>query len=656
MLKSHFTPTQDVCQGGNPLNLKVFLATGKCVADPENTYFETTPVDLTKDNALEILSVDHTTICFKNGYRSSDNFIYAIGIPVDWDNSHSDDPKHWVTMQSVRSRFKEVGINVLLYSSKSHMVPKGGKAARPRFHGIVPLSEPLYDADKFVAYCKWCIRILGSDPQVCLKSQQLFGSGDNEEVEGKLYSKALFIDQRLRDTDLYPAEEKTTRKKGKSDQTFHEFINWENHLHDLEAKGWNFFERNGKTYFQTPLGDTGRNKQDGNINSDGIAYIFSMAPPPFENNKAYNICHFFAGILFGGFEKEELSRLAAVYDGVSIGNCGVPEGAYIPEISKWHLSVNRPLINARAIFTTDTFSDENCTPIFRKQKAQFSHWKDNKYSHVDDQVMLGLFGQFMTDFGVTVQYDGEKTRYSEYPASQRKLDEAMALCSGVDGVQVEREMARRMWLADWKPPCDISDIIFTPTQNYNWKTNKFIDISPNWFNFNTLGVNIDLDAPEPTRYLQFLSEVFGNDPEAVQLLEECCGLFLTNCTKFHKMLLMKGPKRSGKGTVERMLIHILGENAVVGPSTTDLANGFFKELLVGKSLAVISDAHFSGKEVQKSIEFFKNLSGNDLQTINPKCKPMFPMRLNTRVLILCNRLVRKPTKGFTYFSKKRNIG
>jgi hypothetical protein len=85
---------------------------------------------------------------------------------------------------------------------------------------------------------------------------------------------------------------------------------WKNHLDDLH--NWGFYEKNGVVYFQTPAGDRGIGKQDGNI-WNGVAFFHSKAPFPFENNKGYSIPKFFAGALFGNIGKSGLSKFANRY-------------------------------------------------------------------------------------------------------------------------------------------------------------------------------------------------------------------------------------------------------------------------------------------------------------------------------------------------------
>lgn len=59
------------------------------------------------------------------------------------------------------------------------------------------------------------------------------------------------------------------------------------------------------------------------------------------------------------------------------------------------------------------------------------------------------------------------------------------------------------------------------------------------------------------------------------------------------MLLIVGPKRSGKGTIARVLTRLIGNGNVSGPTTSSLAGPFGLQPLIGKTLAIVSDAGIS---------------------------------------------------------------
>jgi putative DNA primase/helicase len=60
--------------------------------------------------------------------------------------------------------------------------------------------------------------------------------------------------------------------------------------------------------------------------------------------------------------------------------------------------------------------------------------------------------------------------------------------------------------------------------------------------------------------------------------------------------------------------------------------------LIGKSLAVVSDARFSGGGVQTIIERLLSISGEDAIDVDRKNKPIWNGRLGTRFMILTNKV------------------
>ena len=119
------------------------------------------------------------------------------------------------------------------------------------------------------------------------------------------------------------------------------------------------------------------------------------------------------------------------------------------------------------------------------------------------------------------------------------------------------------------------------------------ETTPQLFVTNALDFDPDPDAPEPMAWHGFLHQLFDGDLESLDLLQEWFGYSLTADTSQQKMLLMVGPRRSGKGTIARVLRQLIGEGNVAGPTTSSLAGSFGLQPLIGKSLAVVSDARFS---------------------------------------------------------------
>lgn len=74
----------------------------------------------------KLVANDHTFICFKNNYRDEKNFKYTDTLVTDCDNTHSYDPKDWITKEAIVDEFRDV--SMLIYTSRNHMKTKDGKA------------------------------------------------------------------------------------------------------------------------------------------------------------------------------------------------------------------------------------------------------------------------------------------------------------------------------------------------------------------------------------------------------------------------------------------------------------------------------------------------------------------------------------------------
>ena len=151
----------------------------------------------------------------------------------------------------------------------------------------------------------------------------MFGYGDNPNAAVRNWCEGRCIDDVLTEDDLAAAvpsipERKTvppivppnSSPEG-GDTVFDLFVNsgrWQNHLADLEALGWDFFDKDGVTYFQTPDGDHSPGKQDGNI-KDGVAYIFSKARPRSRPIKATRSVSCLPGLYLATLAKKDLLNL-----------------------------------------------------------------------------------------------------------------------------------------------------------------------------------------------------------------------------------------------------------------------------------------------------------------------------------------------------------
>ena len=80
---------------------------------------------------------------------------------------------------------------------------------------------------------------------------------------------------------------------------------------------------------------------------------------------------------------------------------------------------------------------------------------------------------------------------------------------------------------------------------------------PGYFTTNILPYDYTPAAVAP-RWHTFLHDIFEGDQERISLLQEWFGYMISNSNRYHKILFMLGPARSGKGIIGKVLEQIVG--------------------------------------------------------------------------------------------------
>lgn len=164
--------------------------------------------------------------------------------------------------------------------------------------------------------------------------------------------------------------------------------------------------------------------------------------------------------------------------------------------------------------------------------------------------------------------------------------------------------------------------------------------TPALYNLVSVPFAYDPTVPDPAAWLEFLDSVWPDDPESVALLQEYMGYVLSGRTEQQKMMGLFGPTRSGKGTIGRVLPKLVGRGHVVGPTLASLGTNFGLAPLLGKPLAIISDARLGSTPGHVVVERLLSITGEDMLTIDRKFREPWSGKLPTRFLILSNELPR----------------
>jgi putative DNA primase/helicase len=162
--------------------------------------------------------------------------------------------------------------------------------------------------------------------------------------------------------------------------------------------------------------------------------------------------------------------------------------------------------------------------------------------------------------------------------------------------------------------------------------------TPALFNVVSVPFAYQTGAAEPTEWLDFFASIWPDDPDSVALLQEYVGYVLSGRTDMQKMLLLIGPTRSGKGTIARMLTELIGRGHVAGPTLASLGTNFGLSPLIGKPLAIISDARLGDTPSHTVVERLLSITGEDMLTVDRKFRDPWSGKLPARFVILSNEL------------------
>jgi len=170
-------------------------------------------------------------------------------------------------------------------------------------------------------------------------------------------------------------------------------------------------------------------------------------------------------------------------------------------------------------------------------------------------------------------------------------------------------------------------------------TGQLLPHSPEFLTHNALDYEFDPKAATPTHWLEFLSQIWpaAEEADCIAALQQWFGYLLTPDTSQQKILVLVGPKRSGRGTIARVLTGLLGQHNVCAPRLSQFGANFGLQSLIAKQVALISDLRLGGKADKAAIaEALLAISGEDRITIDRKNRDFWIGQLQARFVIMSN--------------------
>lgn len=316
----------------------------------------------------------------------------------------------------------------------------------------------------------------------------------------------------------------------------------------------------------------------------------------------------------------------------------VPLGQRDPTSEQLVLSPKRTLPTAEAFVREFHTLPEGRT--FHSWAGLPFAWQGNRYAEVEDGALRNRLLTWLHDaLHYVVNRKTGELQLAPFEANPSTVNAALE--SILAYTHLPGSTTPPAWLDDDPERPDPREVLVCRTMGLHIPTGKTFPTTPALFTTSALPFDYDPLAPTPDEWIRFLVQLWGPDSDSTALLQEWFGYCLTPDTSQQKMLLLIGPRRSGKGTIGRVLAALLGLINVCGPTISSLAGPFGLQPLIGKSLAVVSDAHFTGRPDQAAVtDRLLCISGEDPLTIDIKHRPSVTMKLPARVMFLANELPR----------------
>ncbi|MFD4912466.1 phage/plasmid primase, P4 family [Streptomyces virginiae] len=295
---------------------------------------------------------------------------------------------------------------------------------------------------------------------------------------------------------------------------------------------------------------------------------------------------------------------------------------------------SNPMAVARRILPG--WEDEQGRLLCRRWRGAWMRWTGTCWREFEEQQMRATLYKQLEHATYVAGLDKDGLpEVKDWAPTRTKLSNLLDALTAV--TLLPSEVDAPSWIEREETAGDRSPIVACDNGLLRIRDRALLPHTPGFFNLVSVPFAYDEHATAPA-WEKFLHQLWPDDPSAIQALQEWFGYVLSGRTDQQKILLMKGPTRSGKGTITRILTEFVGKKNIAGPTLASLGTNFGLSSLVDKPLAVISDARLTGNEGGQVVERLLTISGEDTIDIDRKYRDLWTGKLPTRLMILTNEL------------------
>lgn len=336
-----------------------------------------------------------------------------------------------------------------------------------------------------------------------------------------------------------------------------------------------------------------------------------------------------------GFNDAEITAIHHAYPHGKVSQDGRGNDYIRPMLDKARaqriLSRTDPLTSARRM-VAERFTSPDGVSLLRHWNGDTYAWSGGAYRRLAKEDVEAIVQGYLE--GARHYLNTKKTEaYKPTPAKVANVRGTLEAAFHLDS-----QHTMPCWM-DGASGADPRDLLVVANGMLHMPNRVLQTHDPRLFTTTALPFAYVPDADPPRAWLAFLQSVWGDDHESIELLQEFFGYCLTADCSQQKIFLVVGPKRSGKGTIARVLRAVIGEANCAGPTLASLGTNFGLQPLIGKRVAIISDARLGNRTDKHALtERLCSISGEDVLTIDIKNRDAWTGALGVRLIMFTNEL------------------
>ena len=303
-------------------------------------------------------------------------------------------------------------------------------------------------------------------------------------------------------------------------------------------------------------------------------------------------------------------------------------------LSRGEIILDQGALNHARTFLDSLYSSEEGYKLVHYAE-DFFIYVGTHYEVIEEATIRSKLYSFLDKCKRTGK-KGELIPFNPSPAS---VSATMDAVKSIVHLQNHVNTKPPIWLESYKADNpNAADLISMQNGIFHLKDYLILPHSLGFFTPNSLPFDYSQNSQCP-QWHKFLKSVWDDDQESIDCLQEIFGYILSGDTRQQKFFNIIGPRRSGKGTINKILVALLGQHNTVAPQLEELCDTFGLQPWLGKLLASFTDARAPERNRSAVVSQLLRIVGGDTITVNRKNKESWSGYLPTRIIIYSNEVL-----------------